>query len=229
MSGPGRRRRFRLPAYILAAVGAALFLPGVVILAYRFVTPPITPLMLIRGGDIKYQWIALSRIAPVLTRSVLTAEDENFCQHHGFDAAALQRAIDEYLDEDEEGTLRGGSTISQQTAKNVFLWPDRTWIRKGLETGLTLYIEAMWPKRRIMEMYLNVVEWAPGVYGAEAAAQHHFKKSAAQLSAHEAAALAAVLPNPRKWSASDPGPYVQGRTEVLQGRASKVGALAGCL
>jgi monofunctional biosynthetic peptidoglycan transglycosylase len=159
---------------------------------------------------------------------VLTAEDESFCQHNGFDAKAIQKAIDEYLDEDDEGTLRGGSTISQQTAKNVLLWPGRTWLRKGLETGLTIMIEGLWPKRRIMEVYLNIVEWAPGVYGAEAAARHHFQKSAAQLSAREAAALAAVLPNPRKWNASNPGPYVRQRTDTLQGRAARVGGLAGC-
>ena len=189
----------------------------------------MTPLMLIRGGTVAYDWVPMTRIAPILARSVLTAEDESFCQHFGFDKAALERALDDYLDEDEEATLRGGSTISQQAAKNVFLWPQRSWLRKGLETWLTLYIEALWPKERIMEIYLNVVEWAPGVYGAEAAAQHHFKKAAAKLSAHEAAALAAVLPNPRKWSASNPGPYVQSRTETLQVRAAKVDALASCL
>ena len=171
----------------------------------------------------------MKQIAPVLARSVLTAEDENFCNHRGFDTKALQKAIDQYLDEDEERTLRGGSTISQQTAKNVFLWPARTWLRKGLETWLTFYLEALWPKARIMEMYLNVVEWAPGVYGAQAAARHHFQKDAARLTAHEAALLAAVLPNPRRWNASNPGPYVQGRSETLQVRAARIGTLASCL
>lgn len=214
---------------VLGVLAAGLVLPAVVVALYRFVPPPMTPLMLIRGGTVAYDWVPMTRIAPILARSVLTAEDESFCQHFGFDKAALERALDDYLDEDEEATLRGGSTISQQTAKNVFLWPQRSWLRKGLETWLTLYIEALWPKERIMEIYLNVVEWAPGVYGAEAAAQHHFKKAAAKLSAHEAAALAAVLPNPRKWSASNPGPYVQSRTETLQVRAAKVDALASCL
>jgi monofunctional biosynthetic peptidoglycan transglycosylase len=185
--------------------------------------------MLIRGGAIHYDWVPMTRIAPVLARSVLTAEDESFCQHNGFDAAAIQKALDQYMDDEEDRTLRGGSTISQQTAKNVLLWPGRTWLRKGLETGLTIILEALWPKRRIMEVYLNIIEWAPGVYGAEAAARHHFQKSAAQLSAHEAAALAAVLPNPRKWNASNPGPYVRERTGTLQGRAARVGELAACL
>ena len=208
---------------------AALVLPAAIVLLYRVIAPPLTPLMLIRGGDIAYDWVPMTRIAPALARAVLTAEDESFCGHHGFDAKAIEAAIDDYLDEDKERTLRGGSTISQQTAKNVFLWPDRTWVRKGLETWLTIYIEAIWPKTRIMEMYLNVVEWAPGVYGAEAAARHHFKKSAANLTTHEAALLAAVLPNPRRWNASNPGPYVSGRSVTLQSRAARVGPLAACI
>ncbi len=229
MSGPKGRKRFRRAALIFGVTAMVFLLPALIVAIYRFLPPPLTPLMLIRGDSIAYDWVPMQRIAPVLARSVLTAEDESFCQHHGFDKAALKRALHEYLDDDEEATLRGGSTISQQTAKNAFLWPGRTWLRKGLEVWLTVYVEALWPKARIMEMYLNVVEWAPGVYGAEAAARHHFKKPAAQLSAHEAAALAAVLPNPREWNASNPGPYVQGRTETLQGRAARVGALASCL
>ncbi len=220
------RRFFKI---ILILLAITIVLPAVVVFAYRMIAPPVTPLMLIRGGKFNYSWVPLARIAPVLARSVLTAEDENFCNHHGFDAAAIQKALDQYLDDDDQETLRGGSTISQQTAKNVFLWPDRTWLRKGLETWFTVYIETLWPKPRIMEVYLNVVEWAPGVYGAEAAARHHFHKSAAALSPHEAALLAAVLPNPRKWNASDPGPYVRGRAETLQGRAARLGTLASCL
>ncbi len=226
MSG---RTRFRIIKIVLAALTAVLLLPAALTLLYREVPPRFTPLMLIRGGDVQYEWVSMKQIAPVLARSVLTAEDENFCNHRGFDTKALQKAIDQYLDEDEERTLRGGSTISQQTAKNVFLWPARTWLRKGLETWLTFYLEALWPKARIMEMYLNVVEWAPGVYGAQAAARHHFQKDAARLTAHEAALLAAVLPNPRRWNASNPGPYVQGRSETLQVRAARIGTLASCL
>ncbi len=222
------RRRRKIGLIFLALLALILLLPAGVMLIYRAVPPPVTPLMLMRGGKIQYTWVPMTRIAPVLARSVFTAEDENFCRHHGFDATALQKALDDYL-EDDGGTLRGGSTISQQTAKNVFLWPDRTWLRKGLETWFTVYLEALWPKQRIMETYLNVVEWAPGVYGAEAAARHHFKKSAAQLSPHEAALLAAVLPNPRKWNASDPGPYVRSRAVTLEERATKVGQLASCL
>ncbi len=220
------RRIFKL---FFLAVLAVVLIPAALVLLYRYVAPPLTPLMVIRGGDAHYDWVPMTKISPLLARSVLTAEDESFCTHHGFDAKAIEKAIDDYLDEDKERTLRGGSTITQQTAKNVFLWPDRTWLRKGLETWFTIYIEALWPKPRIMEMYLNVVEWAPGVYGAEAAARHHFKKAAASLSPREAALLAAVLPNPRRWNASNPGPYVSGRSVTLQGRASRVGPLASCL
>ena len=221
-------RRFAIVKLVSVVLAAALILPAAIVLLYRVFPPPVTPLMFIRGGEINYDWVPMKSIAPVLARSVLTAEDESFCQHSGFDKAAIQKALDDYLD-DDGGTLRGGSTISQQTAKNVLLWPGRTWLRKGLETGLTVLIEALWPKARIMEVYLNIVEWAPGVYGAEAAAQHHFKKSAAQLSAGEAALLAAALPNPRKWNASKPGPYVRTRADTLEGRAARVGGLASCL
>lgn len=219
----------RISKILFISVLAVVLVPTALVLLYRVVAPPLTPLMLLRGGKMEYDWVPMARIAPALARSVLTAEDEGFCTHHGFDAKAIEKAIDDYLDEDEERTLRGGSTISQQTAKNVFLWPDRTWLRKGLETWFTIYIEALWPKSRIMEMYLNVVEWAPGVYGAEAAARHHFKKAAANLSSREAALLAAVLPNPRWWNASNPGPYVSGRSETLQGRAARGGPLAACI
>ena len=216
----------------------ALWFVGIsvaLVLVFKFVPVFYTPLMLTRSIENKlagnemvcsHNWVPLEHISKNLQKAVIASEDGRFLTHHGFDFEAIQKA----MENNEQGKkLKGGSTISQQTAKNVFLWPDRTWIRKGLETGFTLYIEAMWPKQRIMEMYLNVVEWAPGVYGAEAAARHHFKKSASALSAHEAAALAAVLPNPRKWNASNPGPYVQGRTTTLQGRAARVGALANCL
>ena len=220
--------RFRIGRFLIVTLAAALLLPAAIVLLYRVVPPPGTPLMLLRDEPISYDWVPIEKIAPVLARSVLTAEDENFCGHRGFDTKAIREALEDYLD-DDGGNLRGGSTISQQTAKNVLLWPSRTWIRKGAETALTAMIEALWSKKRIMEVYLNIVEWAPGVYGAEAAAQHHFKKGAAQLSAREAALLAAVLPSPRKWNASNPGPYVRGRSETLQGRAARLGELAACL
>ncbi|MEQ9448588.1 MAG: monofunctional biosynthetic peptidoglycan transglycosylase [Rhodospirillaceae bacterium] len=214
-------------AWIVAAV---LFLPAVFVLIYRFAPPPMTPLMIIRaaeGHERSYEWVPLTRISPFLARAVIASEDQNFCSHYGFDVESIRRAWENYGD--GEGTLRGGSTISQQTAKNAFLWPDRSWLRKGLETWFTFYIEALWNKPRILEIYLNIVEWGPGVYGAEAAAKYHFDKSASRLNAQEAALLATVLPSPRNWSASNPGPYVQSRARVISGRAAKLGPLTGCL
>ncbi len=226
-----RSRGFRIGRFLFVALLIALLAPAALILLYRVVPVPGTPLMVLRaieGAGWEYSWRPIDRIAPVLARAALTAEDQSFCTHHGFDTKALREAWEDYL-EDDGGTLRGGSTISQQTAKNLLLWPGRDWVRKGLEAWLTIYIEALWPKQRIMEVYLNVVEWGRGVYGAEAAAKHHFGKTAATLSPSEAARLAAVLPSPLRWSASKPGPYVLRRSETLQGRAARLGELAACL
>ncbi|MDX2223389.1 MAG: monofunctional biosynthetic peptidoglycan transglycosylase [Rhodospirillaceae bacterium] len=220
-------------SYVWRRIGwsalGALLAPAVVILFFAAVPVPLTPLMLIRawdGAGIARDWVALTEMSPRLTASVIAAEDNLFCRHAGFDVAAIRKAWDR---NQRGGTLRGASTISQQTAKNLFLWPGRSFVRKGLEAWLTVYVEALWTKRRTMEVYLNIVEWGPGVYGAEAAARHHFGKSAAALSAREAALLAAVLPNPRKWSAGQPGPYVRGRAEQLRGRASGLGDLLDCV
>lgn len=226
-----RSRGFRIGRFLFVALLIALLAPAALILLYRVVPVPGTPLMVLRaieGAGWEYSWRPIDRIAPVLARAALTAEDQSFCTHHGFDTKALREAWEDYL-EDDGGTLRGGSTISQQTAKNLLLWPGRDWVRKGLEAWLTIYIEALWPKQRIMEVYLNVVEWGRGVYGAEAAAKHHFGKTAATLSPSEAARLAAVLPSPLRWSASKPGPYVLRRSETLQGRTARLGELAACL
>ena len=156
----------------------------------------------VRGEGLDYQWRGLKQISPHLVDAAIAAEDARFCSHHGFDMEAIQKALDHNA---EGGRIRGGSTISQQTAKNVFLWPGRDWIRKGLEAGYTVLIEAVWSKRRIMEVYLNVVEWAPGVYGAQAASRHWFGKDARDLSPREAARLAAILPAPRRYQAAAPG------------------------
>ena len=221
--------RKRLTRYAIYTLLAVLLAPAGLMLLYREIPPPLTPLMLIRGGKRDYRWTPLSRISPALERSVMTAEDEAFCMHSGFDKAALEKAWDRYLQDEEGQSVRGGSTISQQTAKNVFLWPDRTWLRKGLEAWLTVYLEALWDKKRIIEVYLNVAEWGPGVYGAEAAAHYHFHKNAGALTQHEAALLAAALPSPMKWSPSKPGPYVQARAEIIAGRVARLGPLASCL
>ena len=168
-----------------------------------------------------YQWRGLNQISPNLVNAAIAAEDARFCSHRGFDMDAIQKALDHNA---EGGRIRGGSTISQQTAKNVFLWPSRDWIRKGLEAGYTVLIEAVWSKRRIMEVYLNVVEWAPGVYGAQAAARHWFDKDADELTPREAARLAAILPSPRRYKAAAPGLYVRRRAARIQAAMGTVRA-----
>jgi monofunctional biosynthetic peptidoglycan transglycosylase len=196
----------------------AVVAPPVVVLVYRFVPVPITSLMVIRlfeGQELHKDWVPLSRISPKLVQAVIASEDAKFCTHHGFDVEAIEKA----LDHNRKGRkLKGGSTITQQTAKNAVLWPQRSWVRKGLEAYVTMLMEGLWPKKRIMEVYLNVIEWAPGVYGAEAAAQHHFGHSAKTLNNREAARLAAVLPRPLKWNAGKPGPYVSSRAGTIQAR-----------
>ena len=225
----GRKKGWLRAALIALAVLTFLPIGGVLIVA---VLPPApTILMLrqaVRGEGLDYQWRGLNDISPNLVNAAIAAEDARFCSHHGFDIEAIQKALDHNA---EGGRIRGGSTISQQTAKNVFLWPGRDWIRKGLEAGYTVLIETLWGKRRIMEVYLNVAEWAPGVYGAEAAARHWFGKSAADLSAREAARLAAILPSPRRYNASSPGPYVRRRASRVQAAMGTVrnDGLAACV
>lgn len=203
---------------------AAFFFVGSILWAgvYRFSEPPGTFLMLERkwaGEEIIHPWTPLEDISPNLIVAVIAAEDTRFCLHNGIDF----KAIDEAMEEAENGKrLRGASTISQQTAKNAFLWSGRSWIRKGGEAWMTMVIETLWPKRRIMEVYLNVAEWGDGLFGAEAAAQKRFGKSAKNLTRQEAALLAAVLPNPHKWRVDPPGPYVRQRTRTLRGRMGQV-------
>jgi monofunctional biosynthetic peptidoglycan transglycosylase len=156
-------------------------------------------------------------MSPALIRSVIAAEDAGFCTHRGFELEAIQAAWEHNETSDR---LRGGSTISQQTAKNVFLWPQRSYLRKGLEAGFTVLIELGWGKRRILEVYLNTIEWGPGVYGAEAAARRNFGVGADRLTPAQAARLAAILPSPLKWRAAKPGPYVKRRS-------GRIGAAAG--
>ena len=206
------------------------------IVIQRWVAPPTTFLMVSRvvGGEgLAYRWRSLDDISPRLVQAVIASEDSTFCTHGGFDMKAIERALKANARTEKRGSgrIRGGSTISQQTAKNAFLWPGRDWVRKGLEAGYTVAIETVWGKRRIMEVYLNVAEWAPGVYGAEAAAQHWFGKSADDLSAREAARLAAILPSPRRYSAASPGPYVRRRTSRIQAAMGTVReqGLAACV
>ena len=208
----GRRlRRFALRVGLLA-----LLLPVPLVLAYRFVPPPITPLMVIRsvgGAPLDKRWVPLERIAPALPRAVIASEDEKFCSHHGFDWAAFNNA---YRDWRAGREPKGASTITMQVAKNLFLWPGRSVIRKGIEAYLTVLIEFFWDKHRIMEVYLNVSEWGDGTYGADAAAHRYFNKPASALTPQEAALLAAVLPNPREWSPARPTQYIAERAAAIR-------------
>jgi monofunctional biosynthetic peptidoglycan transglycosylase len=192
-------------------------------LAYRWLPVPLTLLMVSESmgnaKPIRHSWTPLTRISPHLVRAVIASEDQRFCQHWGFDLNQLQEALE---DAQDGGRMRGASTISQQTAKNAFLWPGRSLVRKGLEAYFTTLIEVMWPKRRVMEVYLNIIEWGPGVFGAEAAARRWFAKSASSLTPQEAARLAVILPSPRRYRANPPGRWVSGQSEVIAERAQRV-------
>ncbi|WP_420823042.1 monofunctional biosynthetic peptidoglycan transglycosylase [Vitreimonas flagellata] len=218
-----RRKRFGLVITTISVLFIAfVLLPVTWAGAYLFFDPPSTMLMMQRaaeGQTIRHYPIPLNRMSPHIVRAVIAAEDANFCSHHGFDVEAIQDAMES---NQRGGAVRGASTISQQTAKNLFLWPDRSWVRKGFETYFTALIEFMWPKRRIMEAYLNAAEWGDGNFGIEAAARARFGVSAADLTPLQAARLAAVLPSPNRWSADNPGPYVRRRAATLVQRARVV-------
>ena len=215
MEGSFGKRIFRLLLKTAAwFIGVSLFS----VVFFRFIPVPITPLMLIRCGEqlvsgqplrLKHDWVSIDHISNNLPLAVVCSEDQNFMNHSGFDMKAIQRSID--ASKRGNVRLRGASTISQQTAKNVFLWPGRSWIRKGFEVYFTVLIEFVWNKERIMEVYLNSIEMGNGIYGAESAARFYYNTSAQNLSRTQAAAIAAVLPNPIKYSANSPSPYIQGR------------------
>lgn len=219
----------RLRRVLLIALAVILLLPAVLVLAYGLLPPPGTPLMLIRLGEgesLRKEWRPLHEISPHLPHAVVAAEDNLFCRHGGFDLNALSEVL---ADARAGARTRGASTISMQLAKNLFLWPGRSYVRKGLEAYLTLHVELLLPKRRIIELYLNVAEWGPGIYGAEAAAQHHFGKSAKALTQREAALLAVSLPNPRAWSAGNPGRHLAGRATTIIRRIGQLGPLLDCV
>jgi monofunctional biosynthetic peptidoglycan transglycosylase len=230
---PPRRRGVvrRVGRVLFLAVAGAVLVSILAVVVYGVVPPPATPLMVIRaieGQPWRRAWVPYAAISPHLARAVVAAEDAKFCEHAGFDFEALERAWEE---NQEGGRVRGGSTISMQTAKNVFLWPDRDWLRKALEAYFTVLIELAWGKQRIIEVYLNSVEWGPGIYGAEAAANLHFGKSASALTKREAALLAAVLPNPLRWSAGKPTGYIRERAGTIQARMNDItpDGLGSCL
>ena len=217
---PGTMRRLlRLAARIL---GLFLLISVVWTAVYAVVPVPLTPLMVIRlveGYGFSKDWVSYEKISPNLARAAIASEDAGFCAHHGFEWDAIKNAWDR---NQRSKRIRGGSTISNQTAKNAFLWPDRTYVRKALEYYFTGLIELMWGKQRILEVYLNVVEFGPGLYGAEAASQAYFHKPASALNRREAALLVAVLPLPLKYSVTRPGPYVQSRTATIMARMMDV-------
>ena len=209
----------------VAAYAAAILALLVIV---RFVDPPGSALMALRwvsGTGIQQTWVPIGTMSPHLVRAVVVSEDWTFCSHNGIDIEAMRTAIEKAGD----GIPRGASTISMQVAKNMFLWPSKSYVRKAIEVPLTLVMELLWPKRRILEIYLNVAEWGPGIFGAEAAAQHHFQKPASSLTAREAAQLAATLPNPFRRDAGDPGPQTARKASVIQARMRIAGAVANCI
>jgi monofunctional glycosyltransferase len=231
-----KRRGGGVGRFLGLAIGWGLILgvlvPVVLVAIYRFVPPPGTILMVQRSMEGKgwnYSWRPIERISPALVQAAIASEDARFCEHRGFDFEAIEKAMEH--NKRHPKRIRGASTISQQTAKNVFLWPSRDWVRKGLETYFTGLIEIGWGKRRIMEIYLNVAEMGPGVYGAQAAAKKYFKTDASKLTSAQAARLVAVLPNPLKYKAATPGKYVQRRSRRIGGAMGTVrqAGLADCV
>lgn len=196
--------------FFLSSIGVTLL--------YRWINPPLTFLMFQRwafgGHSLDKDWISLDEVPYYVPLAMVASEDQKFMEHSGFDFEAIEKAM-KYNDRKKGKKIKGGSTISQQTAKNVFCWPQRSWVRKGFETYFTFLIEMLWPKDRIVEVYMNIVELGPGVYGVEAASQRFWSTSAAKISKKQACLLAAVLPRPLKYNASKPGPYVARRSAKI--------------
>ena len=211
---------------VLRGITILIFVTLALIVLFTVVNPPTTHTIWSEGrrlGGVERKWVPIENIAPVMARSVVAAEDANFCLHWGFDVEAIRAAM-------EQGSGRGGSTISQQVVKNVFLWQGRSWTRKALEAAITPAVEAVWSKRRIVEVYLNVAELDEGIFGVQAAGQHYFGVAPDQLSARQAALLAAVLPSPKTRSASSPSGYVSRRASAIANGAATIRAdgRAGC-
>ncbi|MEM7524643.1 MAG: monofunctional biosynthetic peptidoglycan transglycosylase [Pseudomonadota bacterium] len=207
-----RRRLRRLRRFLLRLILIAVIAPPLWVAVYAWVNPPITYLMVsewTRLGEIERDWRDISAISPDLPHAVMGGEDARFCAHSGFDFIEIRKALA------EEGRRRGASSLTQQVAKNAFLWPDANWVRKGLEAGFAVMIELFWSKRRIMEVYLNIAEWDEGVFGAEAAAQRYFGVSAADLTLRQASRLAAILPNPKGRNAAQPTPWLSRRAAAI--------------
>jgi monofunctional biosynthetic peptidoglycan transglycosylase len=220
MASKARRRKSngRFKRWLSLFFAVVFVLPVTLIAIFRFLPVPGTPQMMwsiLSGEGAHYAWRDFDDIAPSLPSAVIAAEDQRFCSHHGFDWVSIDKAVKEH----ERGRrLRGASTISQQAARSLFLVPVRSWVRKGIEAYLTVLMEALWPKKRILTAYLNLVDWGHGNYGAEAAARAYFHTSASRLSPAQSARLAAILPDPDDWNAVHPGPYVARRATTLRAR-----------
>nr|WP_299243078.1 monofunctional biosynthetic peptidoglycan transglycosylase [uncultured Halomonas sp.] len=219
----------RLLRYLLIAIVGFVAISLLLVMIFR-VVPVFGSMVMVErkvqswiSGEslnIHQDWASWNDLSEHAKLAVIAAEDQKFPSHHGFDLGQLRKAVSAWR---SGNGLRGASTISQQTAKNLFLWTGRNWLRKGLEAWFTVLIELLWPKERILEVYLNIVEWDSGVFGLEAAARHHFGVSAANLSVTQASYLAAVLPNPREWSASNPSLYIQQRSQWIQRQMRQLG------
>jgi monofunctional biosynthetic peptidoglycan transglycosylase len=230
---PKRRGVFRrVGKWLLILAITWLAITWLIVLVLRFVPPPTSAFMMERSiaasvhGEknfsLKYRWTPWSGISTELPIAIIASEDQKFPTHHGFDVQAIQQAMDEA---DDGERLRGASTISQQTAKNLFLWGGRSFVRKGLEAYFTVLIELTWPKRRILEMYVNIAEFGDGIYGADAASRAFFHKPPSQLTSREAALLAAVLPNPKKMHADHATPYLESRAEWIERQVRQLGGV----
>lgn len=212
-------RQFGFTLTFVVSVG--LVLPVLIVLPWRWLDPATTSFIeaaRASGQEIHQQWVEWDEISPYLPIAVVAAEDQNFPHHRGFDLESIRSVLEE-----SGGRGRGASTISQQVAKNLYLWPGRSWVRKGLEAYLTALIETLWSKRRVLEVYLNIAEFGPGIYGAGAASEIFFGKPAASLSDREAALLAVVLPSPKRMSAAKPSEYVLGRVEWILRQIEQLG------
>ncbi len=225
--------RIRKVVFSLLKATLVLFMLCVgVVLVLRFVAPPVSALMIERRVESwqhpqpytpKYDWVSLDKMAPAMEVAVIASEDQNFFRHHGFDWGAIEKAVDY---NERAKRVRGASTLTQQTAKNLFLWPGRDWTRKGVEAFFTVLMETCWSKPHILETYLNIVEFGNGVFGVEAAARKYFHKPASRLTAAEAALLAAVLPNPHQLRVDAPSAYVRERQQWILQQMSQIGGIS---
>jgi len=224
--------KWRLTARVaLWVLGVSIVLMVLPVVTLRWIDPPTSAFMVqrrvagvfdaSRRRSIQYDWVDLKEVSRNGQLAVIAAEDQKFLEHEGFDFESIEKALEARK---RRGRLRGASTISQQVAKNLFLWPGKNWLRKGIEAGYTVLIETFWPKRRILEVYLNIAEFGDGVYGVEAAAQEFYGKRAARLTRHEAALLAAVLPNPKRMHADRPSRYVERRAWWIERQMMRLGS-----